>query len=166
MKLSQEARAILKRPLGTLFAHKVAAIEHVRQLKPARLITVGDIVTYDFLKSGFKPGVAVVDFRVMRAPALEEVKKIINAHDVQVVRVKNPAGTLTSELISALQTAKPLTKIIVDGEEDLATLPAVLMAPVGSVVVYGQPNEGIVLIEVTEQKKREVQNLLTMFEEV
>ena len=39
-------------------------------------------------------------------------------------------------------------KIVVEGEEDLATLPAILYAPPGSVVVYGQPDEGSVLVKV------------------
>jgi len=51
-------------------------------------------------------------------------------------------------------------KIVVDGEEDLATLPAILYAPLGSAVVYGQPNEGSVLVEVTPEKKKHVMDLM------
>ena len=40
--------------------------------------------------------------------------------------------------------------LLVDGEEDLATLPAVLAAPDGASVVYGQPGEGMVLVTVTD----------------
>ena len=51
-------------------------------------------------------------------------------------------------------------KIIVDGEEDLATLPAILYAPLGSAVVYGQPNEGSVLVDVTPEKKLHIEEFM------
>jgi len=42
--------------------------------------------------------------------------------------------------------------IVVDGEEDLAVLPCVITAPPGTVVLYGQPGEGVVLCEVDKFK--------------
>jgi len=51
-------------------------------------------------------------------------------------------------------------KIIVEGEEDLATLPAILYSPPGSAVVYGQPNEGSVLVDVTAEKKLHIEELM------
>ena len=44
----------------------------------------------------------------------------------------------------------------VDGEEDLLALPAVLSSPEKSIVVYGQPGEGIVLVRVSAQSKKQV----------
>jgi hypothetical protein len=44
---------------------------------------------------------------------------------------------------------------MIDGEEDLLALVAVLYAPEKSLVVYGQPNEGMVVVEVTKEKKTE-----------
>jgi uncharacterized protein (UPF0218 family) len=79
------------------------------------------------------------------------------------VRVINPAGTLTPELYNIFETIKIPAKIIVEGEDDLATLPAVLTAPIGSIVAYGQPNEGMILVEVDEQKKREFRKLFDLF---
>jgi hypothetical protein len=78
--------------------------------------------------------------------------------------VKNPPSKITKELQDAVKDAVPPLKIIVEGEEDLATLPAILMAQFGSVVAYGQPNEGIVLVEVTKEKKREIADILKLFE--
>ena len=161
--LPDEVRPCLKRPLGQLFPGIRTAADHLRKLRPARLITVGDIVTVGFLAAGVKPDIAVVDFTVMRAPATEKIKRLVDSFDARIVRVKNPAGTITPELRGALKTAKPPVKLIIEGEEDLATIPAVLSAPRGSAVVYGQPNEGVVLIEVTEAKRREFQELLKKF---
>jgi hypothetical protein len=52
------------------------------------------------------------------------------------------------------------TKIVVEGEEDLLTLIAIMNAPQESLVVYGQPHEGIVVVKVTEDKKTEISELL------
>lgn len=163
LELPDELRPLLKRPLGQLFSSIATAIERLQQLRPTRLIAVGDIVTVELLEAGLKPDVAVVDFLVMRSPVDKKIRRTIDSFDVKIVRVKNSAGTITQELRTALDEAKPPLKIIVEGEEDLATLPAVLSAPPGSVVVYGQPGEGIVIVEVTEPKRREFEMLLEQF---
>lgn len=163
LKLPDEVRPLLKRPLGKLFPNVTAAIERLRQLHPPKLIAVGDVVTAELLEAGLRPDVAVVDMKVMRLPADEKIKRAVETFEAKVVRVKNQAGTITPELREALETAKPPLKILVEGEEDLATLPAVLSAPLGSAVVYGQPGEGLVLIEVTESKRREFEMLLKQF---
>jgi uncharacterized protein (UPF0218 family) len=128
------------------------------------LVTVGDHVTADFLEAGIRPDVAIIDFLIMRFPADEKIKKVIDDYQVPTKRVKNPPSKITKELQDTVKNAVPPLKIIVEGEEDLATLPAILMAQIGSVVAYGQPNEGIVLVEVTREKKREISDILTLFE--
>lgn len=161
--LPEKIRARLKRPLGQLFPDIATAVGHLRKLRPTRLITVGDVVTARFLAAGVRPDVAVVDFLVVREPVSENLRARIDSLDVETVRVKNPAGALTPEMRRALDEAKPPLKIIVEGEEDLATIPAVLSAPQGSVVVYGQPGEGVVLIKVTESKRQEFTDYLKEF---
>jgi uncharacterized protein (UPF0218 family) len=163
LKLPTEVRPLLKRPLGKLFSNTAAAVEHIKRLRPVRLIAVGDVVAAGLLSAGLEPDVMAIDFKIMRAPANDKTKRAIDAHEVRTVRVKNPAGEITPELYAAFESVELPVKIIVEGEEDLATLPAVLTAPIGAVVVYGQPGEGIVLVEVTEQKKREFQRLLKLF---
>lgn len=162
--LPESLRPSLQRPLGKLFPNLSAAVEHIRKLNPVRLITVGDIVTYEFLSAGFKPDIVVVDLIAMRSHTSDKIKRLIESFDAKIVRVKNPAATITLELRKALKAAKPPLKIIIDGEEDLATIPAVLSSPNGSVVAYGQPKEGIVLVEVTEKKRREFQEILNKFQ--
>lgn len=164
LKIPEEARPRLKRPLGELFSSTPKAVERVRQLRPAKLIAIGDIVTAELLAAGLKPDIAVVDFKVMRTPAGERVERAIKALKAPIIKVKNPAGTITPELREALEGTKTPLKILVEGEEDLAVLPAVLAAPLGSVVAYGQPGEGMVLVEVTGQKKSEFEALLKFCE--
>ena len=163
LSLPEKVRPLLKRPLGKLFSDPKTAFEYIRKLRPTRLITVGDHVTADFLEAGIKPDVAIVDFLVMRFPAEEKMIKVIDSYQVPTQRVINPPSKITKELQDTVKSAIPPVKIIVEGEEDLATLPAILTAPVGSVVAYGQPKEGIVLVEVTKEKKREISDILKLF---
>ena len=66
----------------------------------------------------------------------------------------------TGEGSTAASPATP-TRIDVDGEEDLATLPAILIAPEGASVVYGQPGEGMVLVQVGREATERARDLLT-----
>ncbi|MBI4009555.1 pantetheine-phosphate adenylyltransferase [Candidatus Roizmanbacteria bacterium] len=53
--------------------------------------------------------------------------------------------------------------IVIKGEEDLLALPAILFAPLGSLVLYGQWNLGVVMVEVIEKKKKEIERILKKF---
>ena len=162
--LPESVRPLLKRPLGKLFSKHKEAFDYLRKLHPARLITVGDHVTADFLEAGIKPDIAIIDFLIMRFPVDEKIKKVIEDYHVPTKLVKNPPSKITKELEDAVKNAVPPLKIVVEGEEDLATIPAILLAPFGSVVAYGQPKEGVVLVEVTKEKKREIADILKLFE--
>jgi len=50
--------------------------------------------------------------------------------------------------------------IVVEGEEDLLALPAVLEAPDQAFVIYGQPLQGIVVIVATASVKAEVEAII------
>jgi uncharacterized protein (UPF0218 family) len=81
----------------------------------------------------------------------------------KLFHVKNPQGTITEEAITAIKEAlesDDRVHIIADGEEDLLTLVAVLYSPENSLVVYGQPHKGIVVVKVTSEKKAEAAEIL------
>jgi uncharacterized protein (UPF0218 family) len=61
----------------------------------------------------------------------------------------------------------------IDGEEDLLVIPAIILSPLGSVIVYGQPpmnteagmlKGGIVVVLITNELKKQAQDLLVQFE--
>jgi uncharacterized protein (UPF0218 family) len=52
-------------------------------------------------------------------------------------------------------------RILVNGEEDLLVLPAVLFAEEGADVFYGQPNEGMVHVRVSSQTRMMVAEMLS-----
>ena len=75
----------------------------------------------------------------------------------------NPAGMISDESIEILhKTLKASTpiRIKVQGEEDLLALPLFGMAPKGSVVLYGQPLEGMVLVNINEEKQNQAKELM------
>lgn len=133
----EKERAELKKPLGRLYKQTGDA----KELK-GKIIAVGDFVSHSLLKAGIYPDIAIVDGRV------EREKTELRVDGYQAVKVKNPAGRVTKELWDAVKKAiegKAPLKIEVDGEEDLAVMPAVMLAPLGTKIAYGQPKEGLVV---------------------
>jgi len=167
-RLTPPLRKRLKSPLGLLIRGTSDETmkklkEWVEKEKPSKIISVGDIVSENMAKRGISPQVMIVDNRVMREP----ITPIFLKAD-QTLHLKNPPGTLTSQAWSVMQEALrqvQRTKVVVDGEEDLLTLVAVLCAPENSLVVYGQPHEGIVVVRVTEQKKGMIRRIVEAMEE-
>jgi Uncharacterized protein conserved in archaea len=53
--------------------------------------------------------------------------------------------------------------IIVDGEEDLAALSAIFLAPENTKVIYGMPDEGVVVVDSSDSKEK-VKKLLKKME--
>jgi uncharacterized protein (UPF0218 family) len=130
----------------------------IQQLKPLKIVAVGDMVSKNMIEHSLPVSIIVVDSKMLR----EKIKPIKSAAQT-ILRVKNPAGTLSRETWSVLEEAlkqKQLTKVLVEGEEDLFTLVAVALAPDNTLVVYGQPNEGLVALTVNKETRQKVQLIL------
>jgi uncharacterized protein (UPF0218 family) len=157
LTLPEEHRKLFKEPFGTLHT---SIAEVLSVLTCTKVYAVGDVVTHNLQKHGIVPEVAVVDGYTMRSPC-----KRLPDLSGPCIRVKNPPGTITDELLHALDDAvsQAPTTIIVDGEEDLAAIPMVIAAPLGSVVLYGQPGEGVVLRTVTPEAKETAHEYLSRF---
>lgn len=92
----------------------------------------------------------IVDHRIMR----ESIEPI--QIDREYVKVVNVPGTISAESQDVLQeVAKKCLNlfIIVDGEEDLLVLPLMVHMPLDSIIIYGQPCEGMVVITLTQERK-------------
>lgn len=165
IELPRELRLLIKKPFGKLYAGNGSdTIEKfVGELASStKLISVGDVTTFHLLEAGIFPDICIVDNRTKRKPVARHVSTRNMDNVYEEISVENPAGIITDELIKTLCEAftseKPI-RIFVKGEEDLATLPVILLAPLGAVVLYGQPDEGVVFVKVTEEKKREIRTL-------
>jgi len=155
--LPEEYRRLFKEPFGVLYR---SIDEIIPLIRGKDIYTVGDVVTYNLQKKGIHPTVAVIDGHTMLSPC----NRLPAAHG-ECIHVKNPAGTITDELIRALEHAvrNPPSTIVVDGEEDLAVIPLVLTARDGAVVLYGQPREGIVLRIVDSEARNTAHRFLDHF---
>jgi uncharacterized protein (UPF0218 family) len=134
----------------------------VKKEKSAKIISVGDVVTQNMTKHNIPIHVIIVDNKVMREPI-----KPIEVAARQTVKVKNPPGELTPETWGTIGKAikrKTQTLVLVEGEEDLLTLVAVLSAPQNSIVIYGQPHEGIVIVKVNKSMKEKVRRIIGAME--
>ncbi|MEM2971552.1 MAG: DUF359 domain-containing protein [Candidatus Bathyarchaeia archaeon] len=167
--LTPELRLKLKNPIGTLIRGSYSETmkklaEMAEKEKPAAIISVGDVVSKNLTESHLFPQLSIVDNKVMRRkipPIQTKAEKTFHA--------RNPPGTITEEAVKAIQEAfksNKHAKVVVDGEEDLLTLIAVLYAPQNSFVIYGQPYEGIVVIKVTPEKKAEISEILKSMEKL
>jgi GTP-dependent dephospho-CoA kinase len=151
---------ILKRPFGTLVLEKdITKQKILLMLEGAhKVITVGDATTERLVSFGITPDIAVIDGVERRSqrdcPISYHTKEMVCA---------NPAGTISKEAVivlrSALETPPPVT-VKVQGEEDMLALPLFTMAPKGSAVLYGQPLEGIVVVNITDEKQNQAKHLM------
>lgn len=155
--LPEEHRKLFKDPFGELHPD----MDSVIPLIANRIVyAVGDVVTHNLQKKGIIPAIAVVDGQTMRLPC-----RRMPAMTGHCIRVENPPGTITDELTRALGqavTSTPVT-IFVEGEEDLAVIPLVLAAPDGTIVLYGQPHQGVVLRRVNAEAKSAARALMKHF---
>jgi uncharacterized protein (UPF0218 family) len=160
--LPAEMRGELKEPMGPIFTDPERLLAEAGN---GLLLAVGDVVTYHLERTGITPDVAVVDGLTEREAVEDEVAEGVArlGEAAREVHVENPAATVTREMAEALRAAiadlEP-TVIVVEGEEDLVALPAIVAAPPSASVVYGQPGEGMVLAEVTAETKTETRDLL------
>ncbi len=167
--LTRSLRSELKEPLGRLIRGELPQpyLRVRNELEGKPVITVGDVVTENVLRLGIKPAMAIFDHRTKR----KDYRPQVDA-DAVLMTVKNPPGTITKALLNAIRKGFGLAErgrrvyIKVNGEEDLAAIPAVLYAPYGSLVLYGQPDEGVVLIKVTPECKRRCARILAKMEVV
>lgn len=168
LTLPDDLRGAFNDPLGPVTTdvdELLAAADGTRaahDAPDAPLIAVGDVVTHHLRAAGRVPDVALVDGLTERETVRAEIESALDAADERRVAVTNPAAVLTADLLAALRAAidDPAPTIVeVDGEEDLAALPAILAAPDGATVVYGQPGEGMVRVGVTPERRAEAREL-------
>ena len=161
MKLPENLRDQLKIPLGDLIKEENVNKENILTKIGSEpiVITVGDRTTENMINLGIMPQIQIVDGLEKRNQRLVPVDDTINTN----LSCKNPPGEITEESTQVIQKAfscKLPVRIIVNGEEDLLVLPVCIFAPENSVVMYGQPNEGLVIVHITPEIRAKVQKIL------
>ncbi len=160
LTITDEIRHLLKKPFGKVFKGKdLEPAEAIKEhLLGEKVIVVGDVTLKNILAVGIKPALAVIDLKTKREIKQDSLFK------EKIQKTKNPPGMITKELWDEIHNSmnKQGSLIVVDGEEDLAVLPCILEADWDSIVLYGQPDEGIVMVKVTEEKKFDAGTIIKM----
>lgn len=160
MRLPENLRDKLKQPMGILVKDDDTTKENLLRLIPQKtfLITVGDATTEKMIRYGFIPSLQIIDSleqRNKRDMPEGEVKTLLQCI--------NPAAQITDESVDIIKNAlhlNPPVRIVVTGEEDLLVLPVVIHAPENSIVLYGQPNEGLVIVIVNQQTREKAESIM------
>ncbi|MGI0082671.1 MAG: GTP-dependent dephospho-CoA kinase family protein [Nitrosopumilaceae archaeon] len=160
MHLPENLRDKLKKPLGILLKDSDATKENILENIPANsfIISVGDATTEKLISYGITPSLQIVDGlekRTRRELPSSSVKTSLSC--------TNPAAEITIDCIGTIKKAlkSPLpTRITVTGEEDLLVLPTCIYAPENAVILYGQPNEGLVIVKVNSEIRNKAQSIM------
>lgn len=171
MPLKDEHIDILKKPFGSLIKKKNISKEtilsHIQKSKI--IITVGDATTEKIISFGLMPNLAIIDGFERRIKRSElEILNLKNLflkknNTYNQYQCKNRKGTISKE--AYLTIKKILVKgekaiIFIDGEEDLLALPVFALAPMDSIIFYGQPLEGLVIVKINDEVKNKATNLI------
>lgn len=149
LSLSAEQKVFFSKPQGNIVNSPTPAENY---------FVVGDTCLETFQKNNWPYQIGVVDFMKQRK---EYQPHLVATNDA--LTVKNKPGEISTEVISALQNQLSQSKahLVIEGEEDLAAVALVLLAPLNSHIYYGQPNVGMIEMIASETKKEEVYKVLT-----
>jgi uncharacterized protein (UPF0218 family) len=162
-----------KTPMGELFEgpedSPEVALSAMLEALPRNhgaLVAVGDVTVKGLMDMGILPDIAFVDGQTKREAL--DASLLVNKDEYPLNNsVTNPPGQLTPDLLEvvrwSLQQDEPVL-VEVDGEEDLAPMFVLATAPLGTIIVYGQPRQGVVMRILDVQAKQRARNLLVHFE--
>jgi uncharacterized protein (UPF0218 family) len=162
-KVPEKSREFFKEPLGRDIKEEELNVIGGRP----KMITVGDVVSLTVIKQGIVPDLSIYDGMTERRE-MTEFASFVKNKGWEETTVKNEAGTITAELIAAVKNALNGKKEIirVEGEEDLAVIPCILLSPEGTNIIYGWPGKGMKLIVTDEDIREKARHLMEMTEEL
>ena len=165
MKLPENLRDQLKIPLGLLLAENETDKTNIQKhlSENSYIITVGDRTTEKMIDFGLIPSLQIIDGQEKR-----KKRNIPKSFGVSTnLTCDNPAAEITTQSIETIKkafTSQTPVRITVNGEEDRLVIPVCMYAPDNSVVMYGQPNEGLVIVKITPEIRNKTQTLLKSME--
>jgi len=148
----------MRHPFGQLYP-----VEKLYQLKQKLvaatgktvIASVGDVVSSFLLGNGINPEIIVFDGKTLRGPT----DTPIISKDYARYAVRNEAGSISQEAMLVIRrlaaSIKPGQRVCVqvDGEEDLLAIPLIAYLDASSIVIYGQPRQGVVMVTGNAKKQ-------------
>lgn len=156
--LSDQQKKILSKPQGQLLVTD-AELSQILDSHRGKIALVGDFITQWFDDHQLHFDYSIIDGFNQRQPF--EIK-LHHWQPKHQFRSSNPPGTINAsafqEICQLISHSQGLLEI--KGEEDLTVLPLLLSLPLDSLVFYGQPGQGIVMMRVTEAVKHKYAQFL------
>jgi pantetheine-phosphate adenylyltransferase len=149
IQLPESKKLVLRTPMGTL-----TNLEGLKQMLEAnesgKLAVVGDVSFESLVAENIKVDYAILDQHTFN----EEISHDTLSYETRLT-VNNPKGSIKAQATGMIKELLNHENgvINIEGEEDLITLPMILLLPLNSLVVYGQPGKGIVVVNVNEESK-------------
>ncbi|MGI0011018.1 MAG: GTP-dependent dephospho-CoA kinase family protein [Nitrosopumilaceae archaeon] len=158
MHLPENLRDSLKKPLGILIKDSETTKENILKNIPqgSFVISVGDATTEKLIRYGITPSLQIVDGLEKR------FKRMLPSSTATTFSCHNPPAQITEESLGVIKKALqvPPARIIIIGEEDLLVLPVCVYAPENSIVMYGQPNEGLVIVRINSEIRNKALSIM------
>jgi pantetheine-phosphate adenylyltransferase len=160
--LSNSQKKTLSEPLGRVFESPKIDLLFKKLKKHAKnlpICVVGDESLKFFRDKKLPFHLGVFDGHTNRFEVSELSKELA---DQRIPKTENPAGQITTQAIKSLKQALANNEkyLKITGEEDLLTAALILLLPLESVLYYGQPDQGLVEIDVTEELKNKLYLLI------
>ena len=143
-ELNKDVIANLKKPLGVLYPNFEDAIDVIKSSE--FLISVGDATFKNLTDNELYPNIGIIDNLIQR-----------KNHTHEIIRANHILKANNWETIGqALELSNNGECYVIEvaGEEDLAVLPCILMANPETTILYGQPNEGLVVLKAGDLKNK------------
>lgn len=165
LEITDEIRRELKIPFGKL-SEKI----DLDNLKSSEglVIAVGDETSKVLNNLSIPIRISVIDFKIAREKRFTSIKELGFSGTEEIIKVVSPAGIISKELFKTIialfkNPSKKRQIVLVDGEDDLSVIPLILASPLGNHIFYGQPREGIVEIQVDEENKAKIRQIVSKF---
>ena len=171
LHLQLSLRKYFKDPMGTLIEgtidQTIPELKRILENHKGILVAVGDVTAEILVTNGFDPDIIITDGYTKREKlsVWQDYPQFINLH------AQSPAAIITKnawetiiKAVKEVSNSGSKIHIKIDGEEDLLVLPLILELPDGSKIIYGQPNQGAVVRDVTDEAKANALALMERME--
>ncbi|MGN6821782.1 MAG: GTP-dependent dephospho-CoA kinase family protein [Candidatus Nitrosocosmicus sp.] len=161
MLVNPKYRNLLKEPFGLLIEEDGVNRERILVYieKSIKIVTVGDTTTDKLLNFGFIPNLYIIDNKEKRI-----LKDTPIEYDVEKkIYCENKPGEISEQVIDIIKEITVIDfnriQIIIDGEEDLLALPLFMLSPNNWTIFYGQPNVGLVVVEIDQALRKKAKSI-------
>ena len=160
-------REDLRKPFGRVLSVEGDIAESMKKASQTGILTIGDRTTMTARKMGIVPILSVIDFQVERQ-SYESLDAFMYPDHVHYKRFTSGPGYISKDVVEFIKMwwenlYTQHTVILIDGEDDLVTLPILAYGKETYTIYYGQPGEGVVEVHVTQTIREQARMLLESF---